>query len=48
MQLYGVLDQTLAARLAARKLMFEAAKSFPKIALSRDVPGVGPNRGLPH
>lgn len=42
MQLYGVLDQTLAARLAARKLMIAAAKSFPEIALFRDVPGVGP------
>lgn len=42
MQLYDILDQTLAARLAARKLMVEVAESFPEIALFEAVPGVGP------
>jgi transposase len=42
LQLYDVLDQTLASQLAAQRLMLQAAKSFPEVALFEAVPGMGP------
>lgn len=42
LQLYEVLDQTIATQLAAQKLMFQAAKSFPEVELFKAVPGIGP------
>lgn len=42
LQLYEVLDQTLASQLAAHKLMLQAAKSFPEVELFKAVPGIGP------
>ena len=42
-QLYDVLDQTLVSQLAAQRLMLQAAKSFPEVALFEAVPGMGPS-----
>lgn len=42
LQLYEVLDQTLASQLAAQRLMLLAAKSFPEVELFKAVPGIGP------
>ena len=41
-QLYEVLDQTLASRRAAQRLMLRAAGSFPEVELFKAVPGIGP------
>lgn len=40
-QLYGVLDQTLAAQKQARDLLFQAAGRYPEIARLSTAPGVG-------
>ncbi len=42
LQLYEVLDQTLASQLAAQRLMLLAARSFPEVELFKAVPGIGP------
>ena len=41
LQLYEVLDQTVAAQAAAHHLMISAARAFPEVALLRTAPGVG-------
>ena len=42
LQLYEVLDQTVAAQAAAYHLLMSAARAFPEVALLRTAPGVGP------
>jgi transposase len=42
LQLYELLDQTLATHSAAQKLMLRAAGSFPEVELFKAVPGIGP------
>jgi transposase len=41
-QLFTVLEQTITTQKAAEKLMLQAAKAFPEIALFEAVPGIGP------
>jgi transposase len=41
-QLFTVLEQTITTQKAAEKLMLQAAKAFPEIALFQAVPGLGP------